>query len=153
MCYNWQSYDVWFLRYRARRAEFFVILDDFLLFYPTSNPENQDFEEMKKKMSGDITILHKCTKINDHIPEIRCVMDVIFIFHFGLFFAFLPPRPSPTPTTQTIKILKIWKKRHEISSFYTCAPNIMITRCKVLELWCAKNGRMEKVRYRGGCPT
>ena len=95
------------MRYRARRAEFFVILDDFLLFYPTNNPENQDFEEMKKKMPGDITILHKCSKINDHIPEIRCVMDVIFIFHFGLFLAFLPPRPPPTPTTQTIKILKI----------------------------------------------
>ena len=26
------------------------------------------------------------------VPEKRCVMDVILIFHFGLFFALLPPQ-------------------------------------------------------------
>ena len=29
-----QSYDVWFLRYGVRQTEFFVILDQFLSFYP-----------------------------------------------------------------------------------------------------------------------
>ena len=83
MCYEWQSYDVWFLRHRARRAEFFVILDNFLHFYPTNNPENQDFEELKKK---------KCPEISPFYTNVpKLVMDVIFIFHFGLFFAFLPP--------------------------------------------------------------
>ena len=30
--HKWQSYDVWFLRYEARRREFFVILDHFFHF-------------------------------------------------------------------------------------------------------------------------
>ena len=33
--HKWQSYDVWFLRYRMWRTEFFVILDHFLLFHYT----------------------------------------------------------------------------------------------------------------------
>ena len=32
--HKWQSYDIWFLRYEAWQIEFFVILDQFLLFYP-----------------------------------------------------------------------------------------------------------------------
>ena len=39
-----QSYDVWFLRYRVRQAEFFVILGHFLPFQPPDNPENQNFK-------------------------------------------------------------------------------------------------------------
>ena len=38
--YKWQSYDVWFLRYGELQAEFFVILDRFLPFYPLMNPEH-----------------------------------------------------------------------------------------------------------------
>ena len=47
----------------AQQTEFFVILDCFLHFYPTKNPENQNFEKMKKT-SEDIIILQICT-IND----------------------------------------------------------------------------------------
>ena len=32
--YKWQSYDAWFLRYEAWRTECFIILDQFLSFYP-----------------------------------------------------------------------------------------------------------------------
>ena len=32
--HKWQSYDVWFLRYRVQQTEFFIILDKFLPFYP-----------------------------------------------------------------------------------------------------------------------
>ena len=32
--HEWQSYNVWFLRYGVQRTEFFVILDHFLSFYP-----------------------------------------------------------------------------------------------------------------------
>ena len=39
---NWQSYDVWYLRYRVRQTIFFVILDHFLPFYPPNNPKNQN---------------------------------------------------------------------------------------------------------------
>ena len=41
--------------WQARQTEVFVILGYFLLFYPTNNPENQNFEKMKKA-PGDIII-------------------------------------------------------------------------------------------------
>ena len=73
---KWQSYDVWFLRYRAQQTKSFVILDHFLPFYPINNLKNQNFEKMKKKMPGDIIILHKCTINNNHIMygswDMRC---------------------------------------------------------------------------------
>ena len=46
---KWQSSNnVWFLRYGTWQTDFFVILDYFLPFYPTNNPENQDFEKWTK---------------------------------------------------------------------------------------------------------
>ena len=66
----------------------------FFALLPANNLKNQNFEKMKKK-PGDRIILNKCTTDHDHMrytaPEIWYVMDVIFIFHFGLFFALLHP--------------------------------------------------------------
>ena len=62
--HKWQSYDVWFLRYGAQQTELFVILGCLLPFYPHNNPENQNFETMKKT-PGDIIILHMCTINNN----------------------------------------------------------------------------------------
>ena len=64
--HKWQSFDVWFLRYGARQTELFLILDNFLPFYPTNNPENQNFEKMKNKPRY-IIILHKCTINENHM--------------------------------------------------------------------------------------
>ena len=36
---------IWFLRYGARRKEFFVILDHVLFFHPSNNLKNQNFEK------------------------------------------------------------------------------------------------------------
>ena len=77
---------------KCDRQNFVVILGYFLLFYPSNNQQNQNFEKMKKT-PGDI-ILHKYTKNHDHMLYCSWDMahtDVIFIFHFGLFFALLPP--------------------------------------------------------------
>ena len=46
-----------------QQTEFFVIMDRFLPFYPPMDPENQNFEKMKKTLE-DIIILQMCT-IND----------------------------------------------------------------------------------------
>ena len=46
-----------------QQTEFFVIMDHFLPFYPPMDPENQNFEKMKKTLE-DIIILQMCT-IND----------------------------------------------------------------------------------------
>ena len=66
----------------------------FLPFYPPNNPKNQTFTKMKK-LHGDFIILHNYTKNHDHmpytVPETWHVTDVIVIFHFGQFFAHLPP--------------------------------------------------------------
>ena len=35
-------------------------------FYPPNNPENQNFEKMKKIL-GDIIILHMCTINENHV--------------------------------------------------------------------------------------
>ena len=55
------------LRYEVQQTEFFVILDYFLPIYLPNNPENQNFEKMKKKTLGDIIILHKCTVNDNHM--------------------------------------------------------------------------------------
>ena len=52
-------------------------------------PKTQNFEI--KKPPEDIIIFHKCTKNHDHMHKIWCVMDVIVIFNFGIFFALLLP--------------------------------------------------------------
>ena len=44
--HKWWSYDMWFLKYRARQTEFFVISGYFLPFYLPNNPENQNFEKL-----------------------------------------------------------------------------------------------------------
>ena len=49
------NHDLWFLIYHARQTEFFVILGYFLPFYPSNNPENQNFEKMIN-VPGDIII-------------------------------------------------------------------------------------------------
>ena len=45
--------------------------------------------------------------------------------------------PFTLLTSQKIKILKKWKKHLEILSFYTCAPEVKIIWCMVLEIWSA----------------
>ena len=66
--HKWQSYHAWFLRYGVPRTELFVFLNHFLLFNPTKNPENENFEKKKKynnnnkKMPGDNIILHVYSK-------------------------------------------------------------------------------------------
>ena len=56
-----QKSELDFLRYGVRQTEIFVIFGYFLPFYPPNIPENQNFEKMKKA-SGDVIILHLCTK-------------------------------------------------------------------------------------------
>ena len=66
----------------------------FYPFTPPNNPKNQNFEENQKEcleISSFYTSVPKIMIIYYTVPDRRCVMDVIFSFHFGLFFAILPP--------------------------------------------------------------
>ena len=90
---KWQSYDVWLMKYEVWQTKLFVILGHFLHFYLSNNPKNQNFEKMKKHL--EISSFYKNVPKNMiicyNIPKIWRMTDVIVIFHFGLFFALLPP--------------------------------------------------------------
>ena len=58
-------------------------------------------------------------------------MDVYNYFSFWAIFCPFTHLPA-----QKIKILKIYKKHLEISSFDTSVPKIMIMCCTVPEIWC-----------------
>ena len=61
-----------------------VIMGHFLPFYtpPPKKPKKQNFEKMKK-VTGDIIILHKCTKNDNHMRYGFC--DTEFIVILGHF--------------------------------------------------------------------
>ena len=97
---------------------------------PLNNPENQNFEKMKKNhlIISFYTIGTKNHDICYTAPEIWCATDVIFIFHFGLFFTLLPIKSLKNEN------VKKMKKCLEKSSFYTSVPKIMIICYTVPEI-------------------
>ena len=107
-----QSYDVMFLRYGVRQTEFFVILERFLSFYPSLDPENQNFENMKKA-PGDIIILHKCTINDNHIMygpwDMKCDWQN-FLSFWTVFCPFTPLQPKKSKFWKTEKTT--WRYHH-----------------------------------------
>ena len=103
----------------------------FLPFHSLENPKNQDFEKMEK-ITGNIVILHMCTKNHNHM--MYSSSDTEWDRHkFLSFWAILSPF---TPLmTQQIKILKKWKKHLEMSSFYTCVPKLTTMWYMLPEMW------------------
>ena len=70
---------------------------------PPMDPENQNFEQMKKALE-DIIILQIFTINDSHVfSDMECNRQIFC--HFGPFFALLPTPPLSS-TTQKIKILK-----------------------------------------------
>ena len=80
------------------------ILDHFLLFYPSNNLKNQNFEKLKKT-SGYIIILHRCTINDNHMMygpwDIKWTDKIFVILH--LFCPFIPPN---NPKIQNFKKMK-----------------------------------------------
>ena len=66
------------------------------------------------------------------VPEIWSTTQNFFSF-WTIFCPFTPLTP------QKIKILKKWKKRLKISSFYSCVPKIIIICVNVREIWRVTN--------------
>ena len=75
------------------------------------------------EISSFYTCVPKIAIIWYMVPEIRSEADIIF-YHFGLYFALLPPPPPNDPENQNIENKK-WKKFLEILSFctYMCIIN------------------------------
>ena len=130
-----QSYDKRFLRYRGvRQKEFFVIFEQFFFFYPL--------------MILQTKYLKKFWNATDRIfCHVGHLTDIIFIFHFGLFFALLP-----LLTIQKSKIKKQKKKKNPVDI-------IILHKCTINDNHMygsgdtVHDGRTEKTTYRGGCPT
>ena len=111
----WWSYDVWFLRYRARQTEFLLILDNFLHPLPPAPLTTHRNKILKKwkKTHGDIIILHKCTINDNHMIygpwDMKCTRQNFFV----ILYHFL---------------------HHLEISFYTSVPGIMIIGYTVPEI-------------------
>ena len=90
---------------------------------PTNSQKNKTLKK-RKKTSGDIIILHNCTKNHDHM--LYCFWDMVrdgcncYFSFCAMLFPFTPL------TTPKIKNSKQWKKGLGIS-FYKSVPKIMIT--------------------------
>ena len=123
-------YGFWDMKHN--RQIFFVILGQFLPFYPTSNPKNKN--KKKKKHLKILSFYKSGTKNHDYM--LYCSWDMahdrsIFLFSFSAIFC-----PSTPLTPQTMKISKKKKKKGlEITSFYTRVPKIMIICYTVPKIW------------------
>ena len=120
-----------------QRTEFFVSLGHFLPFDSPNNQQNKNFEKVKQKKRLEIlsynTSVPKTMIICFTVPDIWHVIDVIVVFHFGLFSLFYP---SNSQKNENFKKKKQKKKKHlEISSFYIRLPKIMILCFTVPEIW------------------
>ena len=84
-------YGSWDMKHDRQTFLLFWVI--FCPFTPLENPNNQNFEKMKKA-PGDIIILHKCTTNHDHTllflryDEWR--MQLLFLI-LGCFLPFYPP--------------------------------------------------------------
>ena len=112
-----QSYDVRFLRYGVRKAEFYVILGHFLPFQPTDIPENQNFKIEKNtwRYYHFTHVYHKWQSYDVEFLRYQAWWTEFFVVldHFLPFY-----RPN-NPKNQSFKKMK---KILEILSFYTCVP-------------------------------
>ena len=102
-------------------------------FYPSNSPKISKKMKKKKKMTGDIIILHKCTKTHNHM--LYCSWDLVHdgcncYFSFWTIFC-----PFTSATAWKMKISKKMKKILEISSFYKSVQKTMIICYTALEIW------------------
>ena len=87
-----------------------VIIFHFGLFFaliPSNSLKNENINNNKKKKTGNIIILHKCTINHDHMQY--CYWDMVHdgCNYFSFWAIFCPFTPL---TARKIKISKKWKK-------------------------------------------
>ena len=131
------------VRFGMQHTEFFVIPKCFLPFYlsppppPPMDPENQNFQNMKKTPE-DIIILQMCIINDSYVLFLRYGVqqtESFVIFNCFLLF-YTPPTPPPTPpTTWKIIIFKNWEKSLEILSLYICVPKVTYDVWWFLRYW------------------
>ena len=129
-------------------CNYFLFWAIFCPFTPVTSWKMKILKKWKKhlEISPFYICVLKIIIIRSMVPEIWCVTDAIVISHFGLFFALLPR------LAQRIKILKKKKKTPgDIINLYKCTKNYDQVMYGSWDM--VRDGRTEKVTYRGGCPT
>ena len=96
---------------RLKQTEFFDILGHFLPFYSL---KNENSKKKMKKTPGDIIILYKCTKNNDHMVYFSWDMALDRCNCYFSFWAIFAPK---------IKMSKKWKKDRDIIILHKCTKN------------------------------
>ena len=134
-----ENYDymlaVLLLRYDAWRMHLlFSFWEFFGTFVPiTAQKMKVSKKWKKKKIPGDIMILHNSTEKYDY--RLYCSWDIArdictcYFSSCALFSAFTPL------TAGKMKISEKWKQHLEISSFCSSVPKIMIMCYTVPEIW------------------
>ena len=104
---NHKIYGSWDIK--CTRQNVFVILGHYLPYYPFNSLKNENFKKMKKKTSGDIIILHMCTKNHDHMLfcswDMACDRCNCYFSFWPIFCPFIPRLLRP----QKMKSSKKWK--------------------------------------------
>ena len=105
----------------------------FFALLPPMEPENQNFEKMKKALE-DIIILQMFTINDSHMiygfSDMECNRQTFLSFlSFSKFWKNGKKNPAD------IIILHKWKKIQQISSFYTSVPKIMIKCYSSPQVW------------------
>ena len=156
MYHKWQSYNVWFPEISSVTDIISCHFGLLFVLLPPNNPENQNFEKMKKTFGnitilnmstinenpGNIIILHKCTKTHDHM--LYCSWDMMhdrcncYLFILSNFFPVYPPH---SPKNENMKKLKktdiiISSRYHHLIQVYInhdhvicCSWDLMCDRC------------------------
>ena len=131
MYHKWRSYDIWFLKYKVQRTEFFVILDHFLPFLILK----------KWKKCLDIPF-YMCTINANHMMydswDMKCDRQNFLSFYYMLHCSWVMAHdgcncyftfwvifcPFTLLISQKMKISKKWKKRPEdIIILHKCTKN------------------------------
>ena len=117
------SYDIWFLIYKVRQTDIFVILGHFCPFSPRTIWKIIILKLKKNPWRYyHFTHLHRKSQSYD-----------VWFLGYGVQQTVVCPFTSLT--AWKIKILKKWKKRLEISLLYNSVPKIMITCYTIPEIW------------------
>ena len=95
-------------------------MDHFLPFYHPNNPNNQNFEKMKKP-PGHIIILHRCNIIDNHIMygswDTKRDRNTFFVI-LDYILPFYPPNKSKNQNFEKMK-----KTPKDIIILHICAIN------------------------------
>ena len=129
-------YSFWYIELNRLK-----LVSHFLPFYPSKNPKNQNFEQLKtKKNAGDIIILYMCIKNHNHLmySSWDTEWDDRFFCHFGPFFFFLPFDPGSQnfekmkgmPEDIILLYIHVYHKWKSYGSW-----NIRCSRQNILSFW------------------